>query len=108
MGNGQSGETKDINNQYNFYDTQLNEYKRMIIAQQEQINQLSKMNIRQNINSRTTSNMFFNELHKNQTNQNNFNTINTNLIENNKPKLNPYQILGIDKNFDEVFKKSIS
>ena len=58
MGNGQSGESKDINNQYNFYDTQLNEYKRMIIAQQEQINQLSKMNLKQNINSRTTSNMF--------------------------------------------------
>ena len=102
MGNSQSGESKDVNNQYNFYDTQLNEYKRMIIAQQEQINKLSKMNLQQNINSRTTSNMFFNELHNSQKNQNNFNTINTNLIENKKPKLNPYQILGIDKNFDEV------
>ena len=102
MGNSQSGESKDINNQYNFYDGQLNEYKKMIIAQQEQINKLSKMNLQQNINSRTTSNMFFNELHNSQKNQNNFNTINTNLIENNKPKLNPYQILGIDKNFDEV------
>ena len=60
------------------------------------------MNLKQNINSRTTSNMFFNELHSSQQNQNNFNTINTNLIENNKPKLGPYQILGIDKNFDEV------
>ena len=95
----------------------MNEYKRMIIAQQEQINQLSHMNIKQNIKSRQTSNMFFNEIpDQQQINQHNqqkqfnsyprlnsqFNTINTNLIENNRPKLNPYNILGIDKNFDEV------
>jgi len=89
----------------------------MIIAQQEQINQLSNMNIKQNIKSRQTSNMFFNEIpEQQQINQQNqqkqfnsyprlnsqYNTINTNLIENNRPKLNPYNILGIDKNFDEV------
>ncbi len=118
MGNtGSSNSNQDVNKQYSFYDQQLNEYKRMIIAQQEQINQLSNMNIKQNIKSRQTSNMFFNEIpDQQQINQQNqqkqfnsyprlnsqYNTINTNLIENNKPKLNPYNILGIDKNFDEV------
>jgi len=140
MGNTGStnNQDKSVNQQYNFYDQELNEYKRMIIAQQEQINQLSTMNIKQNIKGRQTSNMFFNEipqqqqhlqnnkqnnqqyLQNNQQNnqqylqnnqqyqQNNsrlgsqFNTINTNLIENNRPKLNPYQILGIDKQFNEV------
>jgi len=116
MGNTGSTNNQDVNQQYNFYDSQLNEYKRMIIAQQEQINQLSSMNIKQNISSRQTSNMFFNEVPSqqqhnpqiiNQTTpyprlQSQFNTINTNLIENQKPKLNPYQILGIDKKFDEV------
>ena len=120
MGNtGSTNSNQDVNKQYSFYDQQLNEYKRMIIAQQEQINQLSNMNIKQNIKSRQTSNMFFNEIPEQQINQLNqqnqqkqfnsyprlnsqFNTINTNLIENNKPKLNPYNILGIDKNFDEV------
>ena len=111
MGNtGSTNSNQDVKQQYSFYDQQLNEYKRMIIAQQEQINQLSKMNIKQNINSRTTSNMFFNEIPNQQPKQfnsyprlnNQFNTINTNLIENNRPKLNPYSILGIDKNFDEV------
>ena len=108
--NSNSNSNQEVNKQYSFYDQQLNEYKRMIIAQQEQINQLSKMNIKQNINSRTTSNMFFNEIPNQQPKQfnsyprlnNQFNTINTNLIENNRPKLNPYSILGIDKNFDEV------
>ena len=116
MGNTGSTNNQDVNQQYNFYDSQLNEYKRMIIAQQEQINQLSSMNIKQNISSRQTSNMFFNEVPNQQQNnpqiitqptpyprlQSQFNTINTNLIENQKPKFNPYKILGIDKNFDEV------
>tara|TARA_B100001093_G_C26721124_1_gene967877 strand:- start:121 stop:1251 length:1131 start_codon:yes stop_codon:yes gene_type:complete len=109
MGNSQSGESKDVNNQYNFYDTQLNEYKRMIIAQQEQINQLSKMSIKQNIQSRQTANMFFNDIPNpnviKNTPKSQFNTINTNLIENKRKKLNPYQILGIDTNFDEVMLK---
>ena len=118
MGNtGSTNSNQDVKKQYTFYDQELNEYKRMIIAQQEQINQLSSMNIKQNIKSRQTSNMFFNEIpEQQQINQQNqqkqfnsyprlnsqFNTINTNLIENNRPKLNPYNILGIDKNFDEV------
>ena len=115
MGNSGSTNNKEVNQQYNLYDSQLNEYKRMIIAQQEQINQLSSMNLKQNINSRQTSNMFFNEIPNNQHNpqiisqtnpyprlQSQFNTVNTNLIENQKPKLNPYEILGINKNFDEV------
>ena len=115
MGNTASTNNQEIKQQYNLYDSQLNEYKRMIIAQQEQINQLSSMNLKQNINSRQTSNMFFNEIPNNQHNpqiisqtnpyprlQSQFNTVNTNLIENQKPKLNPYEILGINKNFDEV------
>ena len=115
MGNTSSSnvENRELNQQYKFYDNQLNEYKRMIIAQQEQINSLSAMNLKQNIQSRQTSNMFFNEIPRQNQNMigdvpprlqtsSQFNTINTNLIENQKPKLNPYQILGIDKNFDEV------
>ena len=110
MGNTTSSTNeKELNNQYNFYDSQLNEYKRMIIAQQEQINQLSKMNLKQNIQSRQTANMFFNDIPNPNVIQNKpnsqFNTINTNLIENKKKKLNPYQILGIDTNFDEVILK---
>ena len=110
MGNAQSGHQQDIINQYQLYDGQLNEYKKMIIAQQEQINQLSKMNLQQNITTRQTSNMFFNEIHNQNSHQSqqnlprNFNSINPNLIEN-KPRLNPYQILGIDRNFDEVILK---
>ena len=115
MGNTSSSnvENRELNQQYKFYDHQLNEYKRMIIAQQEQINSLSAMNLKQNIQSRQTSNMFFNEIQRQNQNMigdvpprlqtsSQFNTINTNLIENKKPKLNPYQILGIDKNFNEV------
>ena len=90
MGNSSSStnEKEKLNNQYNFYDSQLNEYKRMILAQQEQINQLSKMNLKQNIQSRQTANMFFNDIPnpniiKNSPNSQ-FNTINTNLIENKK------------------------
>ena len=111
MGNtpSSSSNEKDLNNQYNFYDSQLNEYKRMIIAQQEQINQLSKMSIKQNIQSRQTANMFFNDIPNpnviKNTPKSQFNTINTNLIENKRKKLNPYQILGIDTNFDEVMLK---
>ena len=99
MGNtGSTNSNQDVKQQYSFYDQELNEYKRMIIAQQEQINQLSNMNIKQNIKSRQTSNMFFNEIpDQQQINQqkqfnsyprlnSQFNTINTNLIENNKPK----------------------
>ena len=111
MGNtpSSSSNEKDLNNQYNLYDSQLNEYKRMIIAQQEQINQLSKMSIKQNIQSRQTANMFFNDIPNpnviKNTPKSQFNTINTNLIENKRKKLNPYQILGIDTNFDEVMLK---
>ncbi len=111
MGNtpSSSSNEKDLNNQYNLYDSQLNEYKRMIIAQQEQINQLSKMSIKQNIQSRQTANMFFNDISNpnviKNTPKSQFNTINTNLIENKRKKLNPYQILGIDTNFDEVMLK---
>ena len=99
MGNtGSTNSNQDVKKLYTFYDQELNEYKRMIIAQQEQINQLSNMNIKQNIKSRQTSNMFFNEIpDQQQINQHNqqkqfnsyprlnsqYNTINTNLIENN-------------------------
>ena len=104
MGNTTS--TNNVENQQRLYDNYINEYKKVIIAQQEQINQLSKMNLKQNIQSRQTANMFFNDIPnpniiKNSPNSQ-FNTINTNLIENKKKKLNPYQILGIDTNFDEV------
>ena len=103
MGNTTS--TQEINNEKILYDNYINDYKKVIIAQQEQINQLSTMNLKQNIKSRTTSNMFFNDV-PNQTKPNSqFNTINTNLIENNKPKLDPYKIIDIDRNYDETMLK---
>ncbi len=103
MGNTTS--TNTVDTQQKLYDNYINEYKKVIIAQQEQINQLSKMNLTQNINSRTTSNMFFNDIQNQNNPTSRFNTVNTNLIENNKPKLNPYKILGIDQNFDETILK---
>ena len=63
------------------------------------------MNLKQNIKSRTTSNMFFNDIPTQNQPKSQFNTINTNLIENNKPKLDPYRILGIDRNYDETILK---
>ena len=48
MGNS-SSTTQEVNNQQQLYDNYINEYKKVIIAQQEQINQLSSMNLKQNI-----------------------------------------------------------
>ena len=110
MGNTGSS-NNDVKNEYNYYDKKINDYKMMIMSQQSQINQLSTMNINQNIKNRTTANMFFNDIQKNSQNNpysppnSQFNTVNMNLLENNKTKLNPYKILGIDKNFDEVILK---
>ena len=49
--------------------------------------------------------MFFNDIPTQNLPKSQFNTINTNLIENNKPKLDPYRILGIDRNYDETILK---
>ena len=84
---GNSTSTNTVDTQQRLYDNYINEYKKVIIAQQEQINQLSKMNLTQNINSRTTSNMFFNDIQNQNNPTSRFNTVNTNLIENNKAKI---------------------
>ena len=47
MGNTQSGNTSN-NPNVNLYDQYISEQKRIIAAQQEQINNLSRMNISQN------------------------------------------------------------
>ena len=102
---GNTNSSQEVNNQKYLYNNYITEYKKIIIAQQEQINQLSSMNLKQNIKSRTTSNMFFNDIPNQSNPKSQFNTINTNLLENNKPKLDPYKILGIERNFDETILK---
>jgi len=111
------------------YTDYISQQQRLIQAQQEQINQLSKMNLRQNIiNQQTPPNIIFQQTpeqqnqYLNQTNQisyqnpyqQNFEQTPqisyqpaNNFIENDKKKLNPYKILNIPKNFDEkVLKKA--
>ena len=116
MGNTQSG-----NSNVNLYEQYLNETKRIIAAQQEQINNLTRMNLQNNsvqhkhaiptniyvqsIPIRNPQNTYTGDSRQQQFPQ----------IENKTPvasgsrdKLNPYKILGISKKFDEkIFKKSI-
>ena len=111
------------------YTDYISQQQRLIQAQQEQINQLSRMNLRQNIiNQQTPPNIIFQQTpeqqnqYLNQPNQisyqnpyqQNFEQTpqisyqpGNNFIENDKKKLNPYKILNIPKNFDEkVLKKA--
>tara|TARA_B100001094_G_C18162662_1_gene790259 strand:- start:791 stop:1900 length:1110 start_codon:yes stop_codon:yes gene_type:complete len=111
MGNSNSSESVD--HAYNDY---LNKQKNIIMAQQEQINKLTMMNIKQNIinshqlkNNNIPPNIQFNQNNNNQFNQNNNQNNNQNQfqIEDKKKNRDPYKILGIDKNYDEkILKKA--
>jgi curved DNA-binding protein CbpA len=102
------------------YSDYITHQQRLIQAQQEQIQQLSKMNLRQNIlnQQQTPSNIMFQQTGEQQQQQQQQQQINyqqqqqqpqLNYEPENQPKqkLNPYKILGIPKNFDEkVLKKA--
>lgn len=109
------------------YTDYISQQQRLIQDQQEQINQLSRMNLRQNIiNQQTPSNIIFQQTpeqqnqYLNQPNQityqnqyqQNFEQTpqisykpKNSFIKNDKKKLNPYKILNIPKNFDEKLLK---
>jgi curved DNA-binding protein CbpA len=117
MGNEKS---RPVEQSYSDYITQQ---QRLIQAQQEQIKQLSKMNLRQNIlnQQQTPSNIMFQQTAEQQqmnyqqmnSKQMNYQQMNSKQMnyqqqpklnyepEKEKQKLNPYKILGIPKNFDE-------
>ena len=109
MGNTQSG-----NSHESLYEQYLNEQKRIIAAQQEQINNLTKMNLQNNsvqhqhkipaniyvqsMPIRNAQNTYGGDSRQRQLPQ----------IENKTPvaagsrdKLNPYKILGVSKKYDE-------
>jgi len=107
MGNETS---RPVEQSYSDYITQQ---QQLIQAQQEQIKQLSKMNLRQNIlnQQQTPSNIMFQQQQTNHQEQHQepqqMNYQQPQQIgyktepEKGKQKLNPYKILGIPKNFDE-------
>ena len=115
MGNTQSG-----NSHENLYEQYLNEQKRIIAAQQEQINNLTRMNLQNNSvqqQHRIPSNIYVQSIPI----RNSQNTYNGDSrqqqfpqIENKTPvapgsrdKLNPYKILSITKKYDEkILKKA--
>ena len=102
------------------YSDYITHQQRLIQAQQEQIQQLSKMNLRQNIlnQQQTPSNIMFQQTGEQQQQQYQQQNLGyqqqqsqpqLNYEPENQPKqkLNPYKILGIPKNFDEkVLKKA--
>ena len=113
MGNTQSG-----NSHENLYEQYLNEQKRIIAAQQEQINNLTRMNLQNNSvqqQHRIPSNIYVQSIPI----RNSQNTYNGDSrqqqfpqIENKTPvapgsrdKLNPYKILSITKKYDEKLLK---
>ena len=111
MGNTQSGTT---NSNVHLYDQYISEQKRIIAAQQEQINNLSRMNLSQNtMQHNTPSNIMLQQMNTNQNNQrqpvgsmnNRSNQQIPQLPQIEGPsqqtKLNPYKILGVSKNYDE-------
>jgi len=121
MGNTPSSNNNNNNNNnysnnrnVNLYDQYINEQKRIIAAQQEQINNLSRMNISQNtINNNIPSNILLQQMNSNQNNMQQP-VGSTNNVHNQQipqlpqitgpetqSKLNPYKILGIGKNYDE-------
>ena len=99
-----------------YLNNYLNSQKNIIQQQQQQINELSKMSLNQQKFStqNMTANMYFQQQQKqkqrhinNNINKNDYNSNNNKPNDNKlritgKPKLNPYKVLGIDKNFDET------
>ena len=111
MGNTQAGTT---NSNVHLYDQYISEQKRIIAAQQEQINNLSRMNLSQNtMQHNIPSNIMLQQMNTNQNNQrqpvgsmnNRSNQQIPQLPQIEGPsqqtKLNPYKILGVSKNYDE-------
>ena len=113
MGNTPSSNNYSTTSNVNLYDQYINEQKRIIAAQQEQINNLSRMNLSQNnVNNNIPPNILLQQM---DTNQNNMqqpvgstNNVNNQQIPQlpqitgpNQSKLNPYKILNIGKNYDE-------
>jgi len=114
MGNTPSNDNSNTNSHTNLYNQYINEQKRIIAAQQEQINNLSRMNISKNtINNNVPHNILLQQMN---TNQNNMrqpvgstnNQPNQQIPQlpqitgpDTQTKLNPYKILGIGKNIDE-------
>lgn len=117
MGNSQSGiNNTNTNTNVNLYDQYINEQKRIIAAQQEQISNLSNMYLnhsyQQQNNHNTPSNIFLQQMNTNRNNhQQPIGTTNNIPNQNipqlpqieppNSKKLNPYKILSIPKNYDE-------
>ena len=101
MGNSNSQPIEDTYNDY------LTKQQKIIMAQQEQINKLSKMNLRQNIlnnqHQQTPPNILF-QKHQPQPQINNQQNQQQFQIEN-KKKINPYTILNITKDYDETILK---
>tara|TARA_B100000035_G_C21027540_1_gene566868 strand:+ start:1871 stop:3028 length:1158 start_codon:yes stop_codon:yes gene_type:complete len=121
MGNSQSG-VNNTNTNVNLYDQYINEQKRIIAAQQEQISNLSNMYLnhsyQQQNNHNTPSNILLKQMNTNINNhQQPVGTTNNVPNQNipqlpqieppNSQKLNPYKILSIPKNYDEkILKKA--
>ena len=111
MGNTQSGETQTRTNLYEQY---LNEQKRIIAAQQEQINNLSRINLQNNSvqqQHRIPSNIYVQSMpvrnaqntYSGDSPQQPFPQIENKraVAAGSRDKLNPYKILGITKKYDE-------
>ena len=115
MGNTQSG-----NSHENLYEQYLNEQKRIIAAQQEQINNLTRMNLQNNSvqqQHRIPSNIYVQSIpirnsqntYTGDSGQQQFPQIEnkTPVAAGTRDKLNPYKILGITKKYDEkILKKA--
>ena len=114
MGNTPSNDNTNTNSHTNLYNQYINEQKRIIAAQQEQINNLSRMNISKNtINNNVPHNILLQQMNTNQNNMrqpvgstNNqpnqqIPTLPQITGPDTQTKLNPYKILGIGKNIDE-------
>jgi len=112
--NNNNSNNNSNNRNVNLYDQYINEQKRIIAAQQEQINNLSRMNISQNtINNNIPPNILLQQMNTNQNNMRqpvgSTNNVNNQQIPqlpqitgpDTQTKLNPYKILGIGKNYDE-------
>jgi len=110
------GNTPSVSSQKNIYEEYLNQQKRIIAAQQEQINNLARMNLNNNpVNQqhRIPSNVYLQSMpiqKPQNTYANDSKRQPLPQIKNknsHKEKLNPYKILGISKNYDEkILKKA--
>ena len=111
------GNTPSANTHTDLYEQYLNEQKRIIAAQQEQINNLSRMNYQNNTVNQPhniPANVYIQSMpiQRPQTTYSNDAKYqqpptevprieNGNIRDPGKGKLNPYKILGVSKNYDE-------